>query len=430
MFFYLINLGCAKNLVDSEKITVELEKRGYQLIDEMNKAEVVIINTCGFITSAKEESIDTILSVIRDKPKNAKLIVYGCLVKRYLEELKKEIPEVDAFFPIMPYEKLAEEISALCPPKNYEKKGSGKRILFTPPSYTYVKIAEGCRNYCSYCAIPLIRGSIKSFPKELIINEIKSRLDVGYKEINLIAQDITSYGIDLYGKPSLTELIKDILKIKKDFWLRLLYLFPSRIDDNLIDLISSDDRIVKYLDIPLQHANDRLLKLMHREYNKSQIVRIIDKLRTRISGITVRSSFITGFPTETEEEFNELLDFVKDMQLDHVGVFEYSEEEDTSAVKFKPKIADSVKRKRKGLIMKAQKEIEKEKNRAKKGKIFRCIVDRPFDDMGAVYEGRIYSQAPEVDGVTFIKNYDPTKGLMIDVKIQNFKSYDLIASCI
>ncbi len=430
MYFYLISLGCAKNLVDSEKITAELEKRGYYLTDNLKKAGLVIINTCGFINSAKEESIDTILSVVKDKPKNSKLIVYGCLVKRYMEELKKEMPEVSAFFSIMPYEELAERISDLCPINKRSEKESEKKILFTPPSYSYVKIAEGCRNYCSYCAIPLIRGSIKSFPKEIIVREVEQRLEAGYKEINLIAQDITSYGIDIYGKPSLAELVKDILKIRKDFWLRLLYLFPSRIENELISLICSDDRIVKYLDIPLQHINDRILKLMNRDYGKNDVLKIIERLKDRVDGITLRSSFITGFPSETEEEFNELLEFVKAGWLDHLGVFEYSEEEDTKAIRLEPKISEQVKRNRRDLIMKAQKEIEKIKNREKKGKIFKCIVDSPFDEMGAVYEGRIYSQAPEIDGVTYIKNYDPRKGLMVDVKIETFRNYDLIGSCV
>lgn len=269
MNFFMISLGCAKNLVDSEKLSKELEKKGYFLTDDINKAGLIIINTCGFIKSAKEESIDTIISVLSEKPKKAKVVVYGCLVQRYKEELEKNIPEISAFFPLLPYEKLANEISKICPVKK-SKKTETKQILFTPPSYTYVKIAEGCRNYCSYCAIPLIRGPLKSFPMELIIREIEDRLDSGYKEINLIAQDITSYGIDLYKKPSLTTLIKNILKIKKDFWLRLLYLFPSRIEDELIELIKSDERIVKYLDIPIQHINNRILKLMNRNYQKKR----------------------------------------------------------------------------------------------------------------------------------------------------------------
>lgn len=346
MNFFMISLGCAKNLVDSEKLSKELEKKGYFLTDDINKAGLIIINTCGFIKSAKEESIDTIISVLSEKPKKAKVVVYGCLVQRYKEELEKNIPEISAFFPLLPYEKLANEISKICPVKK-SKKTETKQILFTPPSYTYVKIAEGCRNYCSYCAIPLIRGPLKSFPMELIIREIEDRLDSGYKEINLIAQDITSYGIDLYKKPSLTTLIKNILKIKKDFWLRLLYLFPSRIEDELIELIKSDERIVKYLDIPIQHINNRILKLMNRNYQKKDIIKIINKLRDKIDGITIRSSFIVGFPTETEEDFEELVSFIKEQELEHIGVFDYSPEEDTTAFKLRPSVSSQIRKKKK-----------------------------------------------------------------------------------
>ncbi|MCX7991159.1 MAG: 30S ribosomal protein S12 methylthiotransferase RimO [Proteobacteria bacterium] len=429
MNFYLISLGCAKNLVDSEKLTNELEKKGYFLTDDINKSELIIINTCGFIKSAKEESVDTILSVISDKPKKAKVIVYGCLVQRYKEELEKTIPEISAFFPILPYEKLAEEISKICPVKKVGKE-ERKKILFTPPSYTYVKIAEGCRNFCSYCAIPLIRGSLKSFPREIILREIEDRLDSGYKEINLIAQDITSYGIDLYKKPSLSKLISEILKIKKDFWLRLLYLFPTRIDDDLIEIIKSDSRIVKYLDIPIQHINDRILKLMNRDYTKKDILKTIDKLREKVDGITLRSSFIVGFPTETEKDFEELVDFIRTKELDHIGVFDYSKEEDTPAFKLKPMVTSQIKKKRKRVLMNIQKDIEIKKNKEKKGKIYKCIIDKPADDFGAVYEGRIYSQAPEVDGITYVRNYDIKKGLFVDVKIKTFRQYDLIADCL
>lgn len=429
MNFFMISLGCAKNLVDSEKLSKELEKKGYFLTDDINKAGLIIINTCGFIKSAKEESIDTIISVLSEKPKKAKVVVYGCLVQRYKEELEKNIPEISAFFPLLPYEKLANEISKICPVKK-SKKTETKQILFTPPSYTYVKIAEGCRNYCSYCAIPLIRGPLKSFPMELIIREIEDRLDSGYKEINLIAQDITSYGIDLYKKPSLTTLIKNILKIKKDFWLRLLYLFPSRIEDELIELIKSDERIVKYLDIPIQHINNRILKLMNRNYQKKDIIKIINKLRDKIDGITIRSSFIVGFPTETEEDFEELVSFIKEQELEHIGVFDYSPEEDTTAFKLRPSVSSQIRKKRKNILLRTQKEIEIKKNKEKKGKIFKCLIDKPFDELGAIYEGRIYSQAPEVDGITYVKNYDFKKGLFVDVKIKSVNQYDLIADCI
>ncbi len=429
MNFYLISLGCAKNLVDSEKLSIELEKNGYCLVEDLKKSDFILINTCGFIEAAKEESIETILSIISDKPKKTKVIVFGCLIQRYKKSLETMIPQIDALFEIMPYEKLAEEITKICPVKKI-KKEEGKKILFTPPSYTYVKIAEGCRNYCSYCAIPLIRGPLKSFPMEIVVREIIDRLNSGYKEINLIAQDITSYGVDIYQKPSLTKLIEEILKINKDFWLRLLYLYPTRIDRDLIELIKSDERIVRYLDIPIQHVSKRILNLMNRDYEKKDIIKIIDNLRNTIEGITIRSSFIVGFPTEEEEDFEELLSFIAEKELDHIGVFDYSSEEGTSAYKLKPVVKKAVRVKRKKILLQRQKKIEINKNKEKKEKIYRCIIDKPCDELGALYEGRIYSQAPEVDGVTYVTNYDKGKGLFVDVKIKKAIGYDLVAECL
>lgn len=429
MKFYMISLGCAKNLVDSEKLSYELEKKGYYLTDRIDEAGLILINTCGFIQSAKEESIDTILSIINEKPKKAKVVVYGCLVQRYKKELEKNIPEIDAFLPIMPYEKVSEEISKIVPIEKI-KDSESKKVLFTPPSYTYIKIAEGCRNYCSYCAIPLIRGPLKSFPIEIIVHEVEDRLKNGYKEINLIAQDLTSYGIDIYKKPSLTTLLKQILKINKDFWLRLLYLYPTRIDDELIEIIKSDERVVNYLDIPIQHVSNKILKLMNRDYKKEDVMKIIDKLKEKVDGITLRSSFIVGFPTEEDEDFEELIDFIKKEQLDHIGVFEYSREEDTSAYKLRPLVKASVKRKRRKELMLIQKKIETKKNKEKIGRIYKCIIDKPLDQLGAIYEGRIYSQAPEIDGTTFVKNYVINKGTIVDVKIKNVNDYDLIAECL
>lgn len=282
MYLYLISLGCAKNLVDSENITDYLLKAGYVLTDDISEASLVVINTCGFIRDAKKESIEVILSTLQEKPLKAKVVVYGCLVQRYQKELEKLIPEADLFLPVLPYKEFAEQIMKHFPPLRMFQRKRQKKILFTPPSYTYIKISEGCRNSCSYCAIPFIRGPLRSFPVNDIVRQINKALDKGVYEINLIAQDITAYGTDIYGRPSLDRLLKNILSIKSDFWLRLLYLYPSRISPELIKIIQSDPRIVKYVDIPIQHVNNRILKLMNRNYTKKLLLEKIGLLREKI----------------------------------------------------------------------------------------------------------------------------------------------------
>ncbi len=428
MKFYLISLGCAKNLVDSEKLTNLLINEGYIITDDISKASLVIINTCGFIQDAKKESIETIFSILEEKSKDAKVLVYGCLVQRYERELKTLIPEVDLFLRFLPPEKIKSEILKNFPPF-HEMKIEQKKILFTPLSYTYIKIADGCNNQCSYCTIPVIRGPLKSQPIEDIVKQVNKALIQGTYEINLIAQDITMYGIDLYGTPSLNRLLKCILSIKKDFWLRLLYLYPTRISSELIKIIKSDPRIVKYLDIPIQHVNDRILKLMKRPYTKEFLKNKIEMIRENITNIALRTSLIVGFPTESEEDFQELVDFIKKVNFDHVGVFMYSHEENTSAFSLKQLINYNTKRKRRKIIMELQKKIVKENNLKMKGKIFSCLMEFPIDEHGSVWQGRIYSQAPEVDGVVHIKGFNNIKN-PTDVQILYCKDYDLIGECV
>jgi len=430
MKYYFISLGCAKNLVDSEKISKILSKYGYIITDRIEESNLILINTCGFIKNAKQESIDTILSVIQEKPKDSRVIVFGCLVQRYQKELRDLIPEVELFLPVLPYKKLAEKIRKnFSPIKVQCTDASIKRICFTPPSYTYIKVADGCNNRCSYCTIPLIRGPLKSIPVDEILKDIKKALDNNVYEINLIAQDLTSYGKDLYRKPSLDMLLESILKIKKDFWLRLLYLYPSGITPRIINLIKSDQRILNYLDIPVQHVNNRILRLMNRRYSKKLLLEKIHMLREKIPDIVIRSTFIVGFPSEREEEFEELADFVKQVKFDHVGVFEYSEEEGTSAFSIKERIQCSIKRRRKRTLMQIQQEIAKDKNKALISREFPCLIEMPVDEYGAVWSGRIYSQAPEVDGSVFVTGYQKNKGNLVNVLIKNFKYYDLLAEC-
>jgi len=429
MNFYIINLGCAKNLVDSEKISGFLTEAGYRITDRIEDASFVFINTCGFIREAKQESIDTILSVFQEKPKDAGLAVYGCLVQRYMSELKQLLPEVDLLLPILPYEDVVHEIKEHFPLHGHDTTRAQTRILFTPPSYTYVKIADGCMNRCSYCAIPLIRGPLRSFPVEDIIHQINNALDKGVYEINLIAQDITLYGHDLYEKPSLPFLLKSILSIKRDFFIRLLYLYPIRISYELISIIKSDTRIMHYLDIPIQHVNSRILKLMNRPYTKNVLTEKINLLRDKMPDIVLRTSIIVGFPSETEEDFQELADFVREIQFDHLGVFEYSPEEDTNAFSMRPRVPVRMKRKRRKILMDIQKSIVRAKNMILTGKRFPCLIELPVDEYGAVWTGRIYSQAPEVDGIVYVTGYDASMGKVVTIRIKGFKDYDLLGEC-
>lgn len=428
--FYIISLGCAKNLVESEKLSNALEKKGFYITDKLKEASLIIINTCGFIQEAKKESIQTILSVFEEKTKSAKVIVFGCMVQRYIKEMQVALPEVHLFLPVMPYEDVAERIAEAFPPVSVAVKRDDVKIQFTPSSYTYVKISDGCQNYCSYCAIPIIRGALKSRTVEEIVSEIRSRLKDGVKEFNLIAQDITAYGTDIYGKPSLERLLKELLKIKGDYWIRLLYLYPTRISDELISMIAGEERIVKYLDIPLQHSEDRVLKLMNRSYVKKDILSLIEKLRSKIPLLFLRTSFIVGFPSETEEEFLQLAEFIKKVGFEHLGVFEYSPEDDTKAKTLTPKIPVKIKSKRRKTLMAIQSQIAFQKNKGLVGKAFKGIVEYPVDEFGALWAGRIYSQAPEVDGVTYIANYSPEKAGFVQLKIKDTKDYDLIAEVV
>ena len=430
MKFFLISLGCAKNLVDSEKITGKLTGSGYIITDRIEEAGLVLINTCGFINEAKQESIDTVLSALREKSTRAKVVVFGCLVQRYRKELEELIPEVDLFLPVLSYGDFAREIKAFCAPKSDPTPAAGARVLFTPPSYTYIKIAEGCRNRCSYCTIPLIRGPLKSVPVQDIMKQIKNGLDKGTYEFNLIAQDLTAYGSDLYGKRSLPGLLKQILSIRKDFWIRLLYLYPSRIDAELVNVIKSDSRILKYIDMPVQHSSSRILKLMNRHYTRDFLYRKIGMLRDKIPSIAIRTSLIVGFPSESEADFQELSDFVREIEFDRLGVFEYSEEEETKAVSLRPLVPVQIKRKRRKALMDMQKGIVREKNRAMKGKIYPCLMEMPVDEYGAVWTGRICSQAPEVDGVVYVTGYEQEKGKLVNVMIKKFKDYDFVGECV
>ncbi|MDD5006160.1 MAG: MiaB/RimO family radical SAM methylthiotransferase [Candidatus Omnitrophica bacterium] len=408
----IVSLGCPRNLVDSESIVSRLKEKNFQ-ITELEKADVVIVNTCAFIQEAKEESIDTILGLIELKKKGLvkKIIVHGCLVERYKDELVKHLGDIDAFVGRLEL--------------------NGRFIVkhsLTPQHFAYVKISEGCGNLCSYCVIPKIKGKLHSRTRESIIEQVKLLDKNNTKEINLVGQDITLYGVDCCSKPQLAELIKDILKNTHNIrWIRLLYLNPGRISDELIDLIAKEERICKYIDIPIQHINNRILKLMNRNTTKSQIMSLIKKIRKRIDNVYLRTSIIAGFPTETEKEFQELINFLKEVKFERLGAFVYSREEDTKAYSFKNQIHSRTKRARFGRIMSVQREIASKLNESLLGKVKEVMIDEKDEAEKDLYLARLEQDAPEVDGTVYLKS--KTKllpGEFRKVKIIDTLEYDLV----
>ena len=421
-----ISLGCSKNLVVTEEIIGLFKKHNFIITNNPDEAEILLINTCGFIESAKKEAVDTILEMADYKNSNCKyLIVVGCLVQRYEEELRKELPEVDLFVSIKDYDSLWERIEKLINNKSEsDYLNYMDRYLTTGDSMAYLKIAEGCSNYCTYCAIPYIQGRYVSREYEDIIAEAKELAKKGIKELVVIAQDTTKYGIDLYGKSRLAELLKDLAKL--DFkWIRFLYSYPESIDEELIEVVKKNDKICNYFDIPIQHISNNILKRMNRKTDSESIKNIINKLRKEIPDVIIRTTLIVGFPGETEEDFNELYDFVKDCKFDRLGAFSYSAEDGTPAAKFENQIDEKTKEKRRKLIMELQQKVSKEKQASKIGKTYECLIENVTED-GKYYIGRSYMDVPSEDGVIYIEN-DGT--LMINefalIKIVDSTEYDL-----
>jgi len=428
-----ISLGCDKNLVDSEYMLGILKKYNYTITNDEREADIIIVNTCGFITDAKQESIDTILEMAQLKKtgKLKLLIATGCLSQRYKDELLEEIPELDAVIGTGDFNKLHEVIKQLDSNRiklvdnnNFVDYDIENRVRIYP-YIAFVKIAEGCDNCCSYCAIPLIKGQYKSRRIESIKEEVEILVKDGVKEINLVAQDTTNYGIDIYGKAALPELLNELVKIDGDFAIRILYAYPTNINQELLDVIKNNSKIAKYLDIPLQHINDRILKLMGRPTSKQFIMQLIDNIRNQIPEITLRTTFIVGFPTETEAEFKELVDFIKSYKFDKVGAFQYSREEGTFAATLKPQIPEKVKRRRYNELMAVQQSISKSKNQRFKGKVLKVLVEK-FDSNNHVFIGRSENDAPFVDGVIKILNGNCKLGEFYNVQIVDTDEYDLI----
>ncbi len=420
----IITLGCSKNLVDSESLMRQLESNGYRVVHDSNEhSEIVIINTCGFINDAKQESIETILQFedLRQTNKIEKLFVFGCLSERYKKELEKEIPLVDKYFGVYNLKELTESIGA-----HYKEELIGERFLTTPKHYAYLKISEGCDRTCSFCAIPLIKGKHKSRPIEEIISEAEFLISKGVKEIILIAQDLSYYGLDIYKEFKLGELIDRLSDLKGLKWLRLHYAFPARFPKDVVKIMKSKSNICKYLDIPVQHISDKLLKNMRRGITKEQTYELIDSFRKEIPEMALRTTLLVGHPGETDEDFNELIEFVKFAQFERLGVFTYSEEENTySAKNFKDDIPLSIKQSRMDEIMEIQRSISNKLNNNKIGKLFKVIIDRKEGDY---YIGRTEFDSPDVDNEVIVKSEKKNLrvGSFYKVRIKSADDFDLI----
>ncbi|MFR4996586.1 MAG: 30S ribosomal protein S12 methylthiotransferase RimO [Clostridium paraputrificum] len=429
----MVSLGCDKNRVDAEIILGRMSEQ-YEITNNPKEADIIIVNTCGFIESAKQESIDTILEMAeyKNKYKCKMLIATGCLTQRYGKELQELMPEIDITLGVNDYEKINEYIMNFINNDeklievNYsdQKINEGIRILTTKSHTAYLRIAEGCNNFCTYCIIPKIRGKFRSRDKESIIKEAELLSKSGVKELILIAQDLTMYGTDLYGVQKLHELLRELSKVEGIEWIRLLYCYPEEIYDELIDEIANNNKVVKYLDLPIQHISNNILKLMARKTSKEAIINKIETLRERIPSIVVRTSLIVGFPGETEEDFNELTKFLQDYKLDNVGVFKYSQEEGTPAANMENQVSEEIKEIRERNLMLVQQEVAKEINELKISNIYDILVE---GHNGEYYYGRSYEMAPEIDGVVFFDSEDNIKtGAIVKVKITDCADYDLM----
>lgn len=435
-----ISLGCSKNLVDTEIMIGIFKKQKYAIVSDPRQADIIVINTCGFIESAKEEAINTILEMAEYKKKRCKvLIVTGCLVERYKEQLEKSLPEVDLWIKFSEYNDMSKQLEKVLANK-FDPKGSDpfgsienymNRVITTGTKTAYLRVAEGCSNHCTYCAIPSIRGPFQSRKIEDVLEEANFLAQEGYEEIIVIAQDTTKYGIDLYGKSKLAELLQKLEKIKKIRWIRFLYAYPEMITDELIEVVKNSHKICHYFDIPLQHISDPVLKRMNRKSDEQSIKRLIQKIRNEIPDATLRTSLIVGFPGETEEDFQKLYDFVKETKFNRLGVFPYSKEEGTPAERLPNQIHGNTKKARYGKIMKLQQMISNELLEKEIGKEVDVLVESlTFDHQ--YWIGRTKKDVPEMDGVVYILNTSKQdlRNQFIKCKIVDRKEYDLIGKII
>lgn len=427
-----VSLGCSKNLVDSEVMLGILKESGLEIISKESEADVIVVNTCGFIGDAKEESIDAILALAKNKEvgRCRRLIVTGCLSQRYKDEISVEFPEVDCFIGTGEYHRIGEAVKedfgerVLVGLPTYIHDYDTPRLLTTPGLYAYVKVAEGCSNHCTYCSIPSIRGEFRSRAAGSVIKEAAELAAQGIKEVNLIAQDTTSYGADRDG--SLSELLRGLVGVKGLEWIRLLYLYPGRVTDELISIMKNEEKVLSYIDLPLQHISPRVLAAMNRRYTRSEAVSLIDKLRSRLGDVTLRTSIIVGFPGETEKEFEELMSFIEEVRFERLGVFMYSREEGTPAYGFKNQVPNKVKSERMRALMEAQREISLENNERLIGRSVNTLIEGGAAEDGYALKGRASTQAPDVDGCVYIKDGAAVPGEIRDVVITDAEDYDLI----
>ena len=429
-----VSLGCSKNLVDTEKTIAIFKKENYIVVNRPEEADIIVVNTCGFIEPAKEEAINTILEMAEYKKKKCKyLIAMGCLVERYKDELEKEIPEVDLWIKYSEYESLWDKIKNLIEKdktkndNNYVFDKFQDRVITTGNYYAYLKIADGCSNRCTYCAIPYIRGKQISRSMEDIIEEANNLAEKGYSEIILIAQDTTKYGVDIYGKPMLAELLQKLCKIEKVRWIRFLYAYPETITDELIKVVKKESKICNYFDIPIQHISDTVLKRMNRQSNGKSIEELIQKLRNQIPDVIIRTTVMVGFPGETEEDFERLYNFIEKTKFDKLGCFSYSKEDGTPAARLKEQIHPMTKKSRYNKIMKLQQNISRENLKKHIGKELTVLIEeKSFDNK--YYIGRSYMDVPDIDGTVYIKNNGQKLkvGEFTKVEVVDVNNYDLI----
>lgn len=427
--FGVISLGCSKNLVDTEMVIGLFRENGFELVTEAEQADILLVNTCGFIESAKEEAIQTILEMAEYKKKKCQvLIVMGCLVQRYKTELEKEIPEVDLWIKFQEYDTFWEQVKTVIEPiqEKKQKLEFTNRVISTGDNFVYVRIAEGCSNHCTYCAIPSIRGPFVSRTMEDILAETRQYAKDGYQEIILIAQDTTKYGVDLYGEPKLAELIEQISKIDGVHWIRFLYAYPETITDELIQVMKNNPKVCHYWDIPIQHIADPVLKRMNRKSNGKSIQALFQKLRQEIPDVIIRTTVMVGFPGETQEDFAQLQEFVETAKIDKMGAFAYSKEENTPAERLPNQVHPATKKSRYRKIMELQKQISKENLAKKIGQEHEVLIEAKSYD-GKYYVGRSYMDVPEIDGYIWVKaDREVTLGKFYPVQIDQVEEYDLI----
>lgn len=435
----LVSLGCEKNLVDSERMLHKLRTHGYELVTEFGESDVAVVNTCGFIQSAKEEAIETILEIGKLKAEGTvkKLILTGCLTERYKEEAAAEFPEADAIVGIGDNKDIVDILDKVLEGERWvhfapksDVELSGERIISTLPFFSYLKISEGCSNCCTYCAIPMIRGKYRSTPMEDILKEANWLADAGVTELNIIAQDTTRYGEDLYGENKLCELLHKLCAIENLKWIRVLYCYPERITNELIDTIANEPKIVKYLDMPIQHCNDEILKRMNRPSTKAKLLDVIGKLRAKMPDIVLRTTLIAGFPGETQGQFEELCEFVNEVKFTRLGCFAYSQEDGTKAGAFPDQLDDDVKQERADILMEHQMEIAAAYNEAQVGTEKIAVVEG-FDKWAECYFGRTEADAPDIDGKVFFSSEKPLAvGDYVQIRITEVLDYDLLGEVI